>query len=200
MLELIKEENERFKWIHAFLFKTFTELSLSEPIFSNFSAKEVFELTATACALWDCLLDIFRAIKDMIQNFSLANNPLQEILTALSESNKQLQAQLRRNTLNSGVFMDEEVLKKVENGESESAKELGLDWVAKPRPRNMKEHPEKFAAVNKNEDEDDKEEYKVRSGKYDKDNMKFLTFPGKMNKTSVKPDIDAGGGCNLVNS
>lgn len=54
--------------------------------------------------------------------------------------------------------------------------------------------------MNKNEDEDDKEEYKVRSGKYDKDNMKFLTFPGKMNKTSVKPDIDAGGGCNLVNS
>jgi hypothetical protein len=137
---LIKEENERFKWIHAFLFKTFTELSLSEPIFSNFSAKAVFELTATAYALWDCLLDIFRAIKDMIQNFDLAKNPLQEMLTALSESNKKLQAQLRRNTLNSGVFMDAEVLKKVENGESGSAKELGLDWDAKLRARNMKEY------------------------------------------------------------
>jgi hypothetical protein len=61
-------------------------------------------------------------------------------LTALSESNKKLQAQLRRNTLNSGVFMDAEVLKKVENGESGSAKELGLDWDAKLRARNMKEH------------------------------------------------------------
>jgi hypothetical protein len=54
--------------------------------------------------------------------------------------------------------------------------------------------------VNKNEDEDDEEECEVRSGKYDKDNIKFLTFPGKMNKTSVKPVIDTGGGCNLVNS
>ncbi|KAK6538167.1 hypothetical protein TWF694_011049 [Orbilia ellipsospora] len=187
---------QKLENLYKLLFEEQPELGLDSVLFLKLSNVGRHGLMISISAKWDELLAFLLKIQDIE-----IDDPIEDLLGLVSNITALLKDLTRLHLVKSTVFHDSGFLARASQDTFQLGVELGLDLDASLRARSLQKLPGLFEQVGGASGGALAEEnsYAVASGKVPQElKNEFLTFPGKLNGSPIKPLIDTGGSLNIV--